>query len=244
MGVNVSIDRQAVKNGLVKKVGGVRNFAILSVIAAHVNEKGESEVSQREIAESIGYSRKTVNEAIKELRERKIDDEPILVLKKKKSGNGVRNVYLLSTKSGFSIVTKSSDYNIISNNNIKDINKEIIFNNAKEVLQYFREKFYETYNAVYQPNWARDMALIKRKLMTNFTDLEIKNIIDVVFEEYDSRWANTRFPRPSIGQLCTWLPNEVMAIIQERKEAEERTRNSKIRYELSEEQFERLLDEI
>ena len=28
MGVNVSIDRQAVKNGLVKKVGGVRDFAI------------------------------------------------------------------------------------------------------------------------------------------------------------------------------------------------------------------------
>jgi Helix-turn-helix domain len=264
MDIFARLDSKAIKDGLITKVGGVKHFAILATIAAYSDANGESYPSQDTIAELVGYSRKTVNETIRQLRKTTIDGEPILTVQQVKTSSGIRNVYKLSPKSGFSfgrvtkgdnVVTPKGKHNVtptlqeeypVSKNNQykKNNHNNNLFNNSKEVLQYFRDKYFKKYNVVYQANWARDCSMIKNKLMANFTDYEIKSIIDIVFEEYDNRWANARFPRPSIGQLCSWLPNEALAIIKKRQEEAEAIEAASERYEMNDDQFERLLNEI
>ncbi|MDC3413948.1 helix-turn-helix domain-containing protein [Terrihalobacillus insolitus] len=256
------MDVKAIQDGLIMKVGGVKHFSVLAAIASFANSKGEAFPSQDKLAEMVGYSRKTVNQYIGELRETKIDGEPILVVVQEKTPKGRRNKYVLSPKSGFwfGIVTKSSDNVTESGNGVvtkglqeqeplltkTNIEQEnnIIFDNAKAVLQYFRQQYFNKYHVAYQPNWGRDQAMIKNKLLSNFTDNEIKSIIDVVFKEYDNRWAKPQFPRPTIGQLCSWLPNEALAIAQKQTEENKRIEAESKKYEMNDDHFERLLKEF
>lgn len=260
------MDVKAIQNGLIEKVGGVKHFTVLAVIAAYANSKGEAYPSQDTIASLVGYSRKTINATISDLRNITIDGEPILKVVQEKSSTGRRNKYVISPKSGFwfgsNIVTKSNDNvtldgrdNVtqglqegitISNNNQKNYNQEqdIIFENSKEVLQYFRKKYFDKYKVAYQPNWGRDQSMIKTKLLSTFTDSQIKSIIDIVFEEYDKRWAKPNFPRPSIGQLCSWLPNEALAIVAKKQQEAERIEVDSKKYEMNDDYFNKLLDEI
>ncbi|WP_427036516.1 helix-turn-helix domain-containing protein [Cytobacillus pseudoceanisediminis] len=273
MGLFVKMDVQAIQNGLIQKVGGVKHFSVLAAIASFANSKGEAYPSQEKIADMVGYSRKTVNQYVGELREVTIDGENILVVKAEKTPKGRRNKYVLSPKSGFRFgnVTKSNDNVTDSGNGIvtekgkrvvteglqelepyeqepvelEPIEQEdIIFDNAKSVLQYFRNKYFNKYNVAYQPNWGRDQSMIKNKLMANFTDSDIKAIIDIVVEEYEKRWAKPSFPRPTIGQLCSWLPNEALAIVAQRKAEAARIKAESKRYELDDDQFEKLFNEI
>ena len=252
-----------VRNGLIKKVGGVKHFSVLAAIASFANENGESYPSQEVIAKMVGYSRKTVNDYIKRLREVRIDEEPVLIVTQENTSKGRRNKYILTPKSGFwfgqGVVTKSNrvvtdsgsgvvtttlqEEELISKKNqIEEDNS--LFSNARDVLDYFRQSYFDKYNVAYQPNWGRDQSMIKNKLLSNFTDSQIKTIIDVAVGEYDKRWANPRFPRPSIGQLCTWLANEALAVAEQRKEESEKAEAASKKYEMNDDHFQRLLNEI
>jgi hypothetical protein len=266
------MDVKAIQNGLIMKVGGVKHFAVLAAIASFANSKGEAFPSQDKIADMVGYSRKTVNQYVGELREVTIEGEPIIVVKPEKTAKGRRNKYILSPKSGFWFgnVTELNDNVTSSGNGVvtesgsrvvtnglqeqeqykqkpyeqEPKEQDILFNNAKEVLQYFRNKYFEKYNVAYQPNWGRDQAMIKNKLLANFTDSQIKDVIDIVIEEYDKRWAKRQFPRPTIGQLCSWLPNEALAIVANRKAEAARIEQDSKKYEMNDDDFEKLLNEI
>lgn len=92
----------------------------------------------------------------------------------------------------------------------------------KEVITYFCSQYRKTYSVNYSPNWKRDVGMVKKKLLDVYTPEQIKGIIDVVFEEYDRRWAREKYPRPSLGSLTTWLPNEVLAILDVKRKEKER----------------------
>lgn len=258
------MDVQAVRNGLIEKVGGVKHFSILAAIASFADEKGESFPSQKSIAEMVGYSRKTVNEHIKHLRSVRIDDVPVLIATQVITSNGRRNKYNLTEKSGFwfghtevtksgKVVSESGHGNVTPSlqeeeeprskkNQTEEDN--ILFNNARDVMNYFRQQYFTKYSVVYQPNWVREQSMIKNILLTNFTDQQIKTIIDVAVSEYDKRWANPKFPRPSIGQLCTWLANEALAVDAQLKKESENVEKSSKNYELHDDHFEKIMNEI
>lgn len=264
MDLFVKLDKDAIRSGLIAKVGGVRHFSVLAAIAAFVDENGVAYPSQETIGELIGYSRKSVNQFINDLRKVKIDGEPILEIVQEKTPEGRRNKYILFPNSGFrfgrvvtnqgkndvtnqgeGVVTESSQEEDINvKKNIREEDNKLLFNNAREILQYFRNQYYNKYGVVYSPNWVRDTSMIKKKLMPNYTDKEIKAIIDVVFEEYDKRWAKSNFPRPTIGQLCTWLPNQALAVLQQRKKEQQRIEKESEKYMLDDDTFQRLLDKI
>ena len=264
MDLFVKLDKDAIRNGLITKVGGVRHFSVLAAIAAFVDENGVAYPSQETIGELVGYSRKSVNQFINDLRKVKIDGEPILEIVQEKTPEGRRNKYILFPNSGFrfgrvvtnqskngvtnqgeGVVTESSQEEDINvKKNIREEDNKLLFNNAREILQYFRNQYYNKYGVVYSPNWVRDTSMIKKKLMPNYTDIEIKAIIDVVFEAYDKRWAKSNFPRPTIGQLCTWLPNQALAVLQQRKKEQQRIEKESEKYMLDDDTFQRLLDKI
>lgn len=93
--------------------------------------------------------------------------------------------------------------------------------NARDVVIYFMEKYRETYNVNYAVNWTRDSSLVKKKLLPNYTMSQIEEMIGLVFREYGRRWANQKYPRPTIGQLCSWLCNEAMAVLDREKQEQE-----------------------
>jgi len=269
----VKMDIATIKGGVIMKVGGVRNFTILSVLATYANNKGEAYPSQETIAEMVGCSRQTVNKAIKEIRGIMIDGEPILQVEQTNSTNGVRNVYTLSRKTGFwfgkSVDIKQSkseqrDKGLSENESVgcqnslheEESNKQepleqepkekenttVVFDNAKQVLIYFKEQYFKTYNVAYSPNWGRDTSIIKNKLMDSFTGEEIKSMIDVAFEEYESRWANAKFPRVTIGQICSWLGNEALTIASKRSNQAKQVDVDSSKYDYDFDRLDELLD--
>jgi hypothetical protein len=128
------------------------------------------------------------------------------------------NTYMLENPNTYTLDKPHTNYNPINNNpinNNKDTDSgQTELKNGKDVINYFCHKYRETYTANYAPSWGRDVKLVKDKLIANYSMDQIKAILDVVFKEYDTRWAKPKYPRPTIGALTTWLSNEAITIIQ------------------------------
>nr|WP_279287040.1 helix-turn-helix domain-containing protein [Heliobacterium chlorum] len=90
----------------------------------------------------------------------------------------------------------------------------------KNIIEYFCEKYRQRYTVNYNPNWKRDVGLVKNKLVAVYEPVQIRMIIDTVFAEYDTRWKKDAYPRPSIGQLATWLSNEALAVGEEQQQTD------------------------
>lgn len=292
----IKLDVNAMRGGIVTAVGGPRNFAILASIATFANSKGEAYPSQETIGEMVGLSRQTINSAIKELLKIEVSGSPIMTKKQRKSSKGVRNVYTISPKCGFTFGDMKPEYpakeiigvktknvgvkkeNVgvknqnlgvkFSNLGVKGIRQEgeplelepvelepkeleqaeqepkdiVAFGNPKEVLEYYQQKYFEYYGVAYSPNYGRDIKLIKSKLMSVFTDEEIKLILDVAFREYSRRWETPKYKRVSIGALCSWIANEALTIAQKESQEAKRAQEAERKYDLTDNQWDRLGD--
>ena len=89
--------------------------------------------------------------------------------------------------------------------------------NASDVVKYFCKKYREAYDMEYNVNWQREASMVKNKLVKTYSLGQIKDIIDLTFEQYERVWATQGYPRPTIGQLVTWIPNKALAIFQARE---------------------------
>ncbi|MGM1023480.1 MAG: hypothetical protein ACQEXV_23840 [Bacillota bacterium] len=87
----------------------------------------------------------------------------------------------------------------------------------RELVAYFIEKYRETYSATFVVNWGRDMGHARR-ILTGRTLEDAKQLLDVVFDEYGDRWATRDYPRPSLGQVASWLGEKAAQIATERAE--------------------------
>lgn len=123
-----------------------------------------------------------------------------------------------------SLSNSNSNINKDIDSNVKEIetDKIPIFKNSKEVAVYFIEKYREVYGVHCNIAWQRDLSLIKKKILGNYTNEQIKTMIDVTIEEYDKRWKNDRFHRPTISAMVSWIGQEALAIAEDsKKEYEE-----------------------
>ena len=57
--------------------------------------------------------------------------------------------------------------------------------------------------------------MVKNKLLNNYTDEELDAILEITFRDYQKRWANRQYPRPTLGGVCTFIANQALAIWQE-----------------------------
>jgi len=92
---------------------------------------------------------------------------------------------------------------------------------AKDVLVYFSKKYEEKYGVPYNISWARETSMVKKKLLTTYDVDLIFKVIETVFEQYDVRWSNKKYQRPTVGALCTWLFNEALTVVQEKEKKEQ-----------------------
>ncbi len=89
------------------------------------------------------------------------------------------------------------------------------YGNSKDFIQRFCELYYQYYGVNFNPTWGRDGAMVKNKLLNNYTDEELDAILEITFRDYQKRWANRQYPRPTLGGVSTFIANQALAIWQE-----------------------------
>ncbi len=233
--------KQAVRSGLVRELGKERLF-LLIVLAAYMDEDGKCYPTQEQLAADMGMGRRAVTHLIKRLKDFTFNGQPIITVKKHGNGFNNNNVYTILPAAQIAIFdspiendTSNPDpgkchtehipdpgmcraehpKNIHPINNITVNNKEL-FKNGKDVVTYFTRKYREAYNVNYSVSWGRDGASGK-KLLETFGPEQVRDIIDVVFSEYEDRWKKAKYPRPTLGQIASWLGNEALALVDEAK---------------------------
>lgn len=199
---NIKISTQSIQAGLIKELGGTE-YCVLSAIASFCDVEGEAFPSQRKLAEITGFSLPTINKAVARLLETKINGVPVIA----------RELESLGSKKRFSV------YSLYVQEEADEVEKK---KTAKDYVMKFKKLFEEKYGFPLIVNWSRDTSLIKKKLMAEFEEEDIDAIIDYAIENYEKKWANSKYPYPTISMICTWLGNAVMKeLIQEKKKADE-----------------------
>jgi DNA-binding MarR family transcriptional regulator len=213
------------------------NFTVLLAIASHMDADGNCYPTQRQIAELTGITPPTVNKAVNELLEYKVNDKPIISREFVQSGQFKNSYYTVNPLSQIAIfdglvkeievdepdllknVALNKSTLSIPELSLKEGNadedkkiEQVIFKNAKEVATYFLQKYQEHYGVQCSIAWQRDLSLIKKKLIATYSDIQIKKMIDTVISDYDSRWSKPSYPRPTISMMCSWLGEQALAV--------------------------------
>jgi transcriptional regulator with XRE-family HTH domain len=213
----------AFKSGLVSDLKPT-NFTVLLTICSYMNAKGECFPTQRQIAERCGISKTTVNKAINELMEYKVNDKPLIERQIVNVGSYKNSVYTVNPVSQVAIF--NGDIEPAEKKPEED--KE--FKTAKDVGGYFIKVFRDTYGVQPNINYARDYTNVKKKWLGQFTDQQIKKMIEVGVTEYDTRWKSGKFPRPTLSALTSWLGEQALGLSEDNekefKEVQEITSNS------------------
>lgn len=131
--------------------------------------------------------------------------------------NTISNFILSMCRIGFLTMEKGSNNDVINlciQNNV-DItsSKKIIRTkvesqvSAKSLLIYYMKKYLEQYNVVCSVNYARDMSLIKKSIISKYdlTEEEFCSIIDLAFSLYDAKWKSVQYDKLTIGALCSFI---------------------------------------
>lgn len=227
------------ESGIVKDLKPT-NFTVLLAIASFMDAEGNCYPTQRQIAEITGISTPTVNKAVNELLEYVVNGKNIISREFVQQGQFKNSYYTVNPLSQIAIfdgqvkeIETSEDNslknlalnNISLNNSLSSLKEgaeepvknteQVTFKNAKEVAVYFLQKYQEKYGVQSSIAWQRDLSLIKKKLMSTYTDIQIKKMIDTIISDYESRWAKPSYPRPTISIMCSWLGEQALAVAED-----------------------------
>lgn len=198
----LTMPMEILKNALLGNLKG-NEFKVFVAIATFIDDKGECNPSQETLSILTSMSMPTVNTAVNSLLKKRIGESPILL--RTLIGRGS---------------TKYSKYRIpmLNETIIPEINTEVNLTTT-EIMKLYKDKYEETYGVPYKPNYLRDMSMIKKALLPNFTDDQIRTIIETVFEEFDKRWKTPVYQTPTIGAICSFLGNQALKLHADRVKA-------------------------
>lgn len=214
------------------------NFTVLLAIASFMDADGNCYPTQRQIAEITGITTPTVNKAVNELLEFKVNGIPIITREFVQNGQFKNSYYTVnplsqlaifdgqikeiltdSVKESLSSPLKKIELNktstITNDTNIAEEELAPVFKNSKDVAVYFADQYRKQYDVNYSIVFKRDLPLIKTKLLAMFSAEQIKTMIDITISEYDSRWKNASYPRPTISAMCSWIGQTALAIAED-----------------------------
>lgn len=191
----LSIPMEILKTALLSNLTG-NEFKVFVALATFIDDRGECNPSQETLSILCNMSVPTVNTAINSLLKKKIGDSPIL--KRELIGKGS---------------TKYSKYRIPMLNEIEipETSTEQPLTTT-EIMKLFKDKYFEKYGVPYKPDYRKDMSMIKKALLPNYTDEQIKTIIETVFNEFDKRWKTPTYQAPTVGVICGWMGNQALKL--------------------------------
>lgn len=204
--ISVGVRTEHIQQGMIKRMG-YRGFCILTVLVSYMNKEYISFPSMTRIGELTGLSRQTVSKGITDLIELGIIE---------KTQIDRRAEYRINYTSNF------TNDPILLETLEKETEEvpEVVFTSAKDVAFYFAKKYEKQYGHKYMINYGRDLSLIKNKIMTTYDNNEIIAVIDTAIEKYRDEWANDKYPYPTVPMLATWLGNQAMGMVKEKKTKE------------------------
>ena len=212
----LKLDMNSIQKGIMKDIG-TTEFAVLLAIASFTDIEGQAFPSQRKLVEVTGLSLPTVNKVVNKLLTTEINGVPILS-REFEQNKHKRNfsVYSLNTVKQ---ENEKSELKVIFQEG-EEVVEEKKKKTARDFSAMFKHLYEEEYGINYIVSYARDNSLIKTKLMTNFTDEEITELIEFVIKNYRKNWAKPSFPYPTISMMCGWLGNTAMQLMKQQKEKE------------------------
>lgn len=202
----------AFKSGLVADLKPT-NFTVLLAICSYMDEKGECYPTQRQIAERCGISKTTVNKAINELLEIKINDKPVIERRMIITDTSKNSVYTVNPVSQVAIFGGEVDTNVNTVEGTEpSTDTSTMFNTARDVSNLYLQVYKDVYGVNPNINYGRDLSMVKKKWIGNFTDEQIKTMVVTGVTEYDKRWKNSKFPRPSLSALVSWIGEQALGL--------------------------------
>lgn len=209
--------KQFIRSGIIKELGPTP-FAVYMVILAHTDIQGVAFPSYQTIADIIGASTKTVQRALKKLEEEGLIQKHLI-----RKGKMIQSIYS-TVDDGVPKQEESKEEpmeEVPTEEEPMEDSKELSeekprkYENSKAFIQRFCELYYQYYGVNFNPTWGRDGAMVKNKLLNNYTDEELDAILEITFRDYQKRWANRQYPRPTLGGVCTFIANQALTIWQE-----------------------------
>lgn len=206
--------KQFIKSGIIKEIG-TTPFAVYLVIQAHTDIQGVAFPSQQTIAELVGVSTKTVQRAVN-----KLEEEGLIQKELVRKGMKIQAIYSTNEEDIDSEVLAEELETVETQEQEQEQVRK--YNNSREFIQRFCELYYEYYNVNFNPSWGRDGAMVKNKLLPIYTDEELDAILEITFRDYQKKWSNRQYPRPTLGAVCTFIANQALAIWQEEQKKQDR----------------------
>lgn len=234
-------------SGLVAKMGANR-FTTLMALASYMDAQGECYPTQIQLADSIGVHKNTINKYVNELLDFQIDGKPLVTRTKVNKGQGkissFYKIHPLSQLAKFSgtiepvnhkiddsLITNESPNQLgrnnshYNNNQLNNNTDDLTITNSSTAIKYFQQIYREVYNVNYTvSNYGREGKIMKDKVITPYPELA-KEIIDQAIKQYDSKFANAKFPRPSIA-MFSWATNQLIPMIEEESKLSEQASQS------------------
>jgi DNA-binding Lrp family transcriptional regulator len=164
-----------------------------------MNAQGECFPTQRQIAEACGLSKTTVNKAVNELLEFKIDGRPLI--QRELVGPNNNSVYTINPISQVAIF--SGGIEKIEEKPAKAADKEGL--TPGKIINHFFDTFTEVYQVRPSMNYAAATKMIKNSWIGKYTDDQILRMVEISVKEYDKRWKSAKFPRPTLPAIISWI---------------------------------------
>lgn len=210
----------AFTEGLVAKLKP-SNFVVFLAVCSFMDAKGECYPTQRQIAERTGLSKTTVNRAITDLLAFEVNDQPIL--QRRLVGQNGNSVYTVLPIGQIAIFDQgiekieqpetevNDEKTAASDGNESKTIEKTEFKTAKDVLAYYAGVYRNVYGVNPNIRWPAETALVKKKWLGTYTDEQIRQMINISVAEYDQRWKNSKFPRPTMSGIVSWIGETALA---------------------------------
>lgn len=189
--------KQLIKTGVIKTIGKTE-FLVLLVIQAHTDLHGVAFPSQQTIAELIGCTVRTVQKALNSLEDQKL-------IQREQTGYKGLTVYSIKNEHEEAPVEEQQEPVPQAEPPVKK------YKTAQDFIKRFGDLYFEHYGVNYSPNWSRDGSLVKNKLLNSYTDEQLDYLLEFTFRNFERRYANKRYPRPTFGAMASFIVNDAMA---------------------------------
>lgn len=199
----------ALLNSVLSDFTGVKTRVLFRILMG-LNGDGKCVTNIMNVMSDLDISKQTVNGTINIMKKSQYDGAFIF-----------KNINVTPTTITFEIADTGE----------KCLEKNVVEKaNCKRTLDYFCEKFIEKYDKDIKGNFGLYMSKFRDIVTVTHTQEELYAIIDIAFEEYDTRWKSEQYPVITPISFTSFIFGECCFIYKKRNEGKFNTYTSPTTY--------------